>query len=125
MFTVRQVITVAAAAFMCAVPVSIDRSPEKGISLSLDSAQAVARRTTRRTVPDAAAVAPRAGEAVVYCKTIIGEPVLGSCVVGDPAEPYGIGDYGPLRPEPAGVPCCAGEFYPQPPSRQLWDRPWE
>jgi hypothetical protein len=120
MFTVRQVITIAAAAFMCAAPVSIDRSPERGISLSLDSAQAV----TRRTVAGAAAVAPRAGEAVVYCKTVIGAAT--GCVVGDPAEPYGIGDYGPLRPPPARETwCCGNELYPQPPSRSLWDRPWQ
>jgi hypothetical protein len=61
MLTVRQVITVGAAAFMCAAPFSLDRSPTGRISFSLDSAQAVvgrpltpgsvagvARRTARR-----------------------------------------------------------------------------
>jgi hypothetical protein len=98
-------------------------SPQGGISLSLDSAQAEVRRPAPPTsAAGVAAVAPLA-DGVVYCKTLIGLPPLGTCVVGDPAEPYGIGDYGPLRPEPAGVPCCASEVYPQPPSRQLWDRP--
>ena len=69
MLPFRQVITLTAAIFMCAAPLSFDSSPGRGISFSLDSAQApvgrpltpmsaagVARRTTRRHVYGAPAV---------------------------------------------------------------------
>ena len=118
MFTVRQVITVAAAAFMSAAPVSIDRSPEGGISLSLDSAQAVVK--TRQTVADAAAIAPRAGEGFVYCKDVIGAPA-GSpmrCVVGESPGPSSLGPMPPPSPVPAWATQGFGaNGYPQPPFR--------
>lgn len=70
------------AALLCGAPLSFDWSSEKGLSLSVDAAQArvgrpatpgsvagVARRTTRRTVTRGVVVAP-VRRAIIYCTGI-------------------------------------------------------
>ena len=124
MFVVRQVITVAAAALICAAPFSIDRSPRGGVSLSLDSAHALVKRTTRRAVAGAYAQAFGAGEGAVYCKDTIGVPPV-TCIHGEDLSPRFIGPMPPPAPLPSwGTLGFGEEAYPQPPSKKLWDAPF-
>ena len=93
--------TLVAAAVLCAAPISLQQSQDKGLSLSVDKAQA---RIGRPLTPGSIAGVHRRVERRAYRRGYYGQGYYGGGYYGHGGY-YGGGYYGPSQAVPAGTPC--------------------